>query len=196
MTSRRHDTLERASNHSAFGFCLMNYCWKQRICREYGARCGFAAIFTELSHIDTKHPKLSSKTSEKQNGLDGHCVFSPSTFVTLFVTGLLLELLFFRFVLRLDARWGKDHESQHISVHPKASFIIHSNLYIHHFYVTYKKVSLRLHGYIMSRKGWVTFFDGLLMSTFLSTGLFFFFFRLELLLLELLCDDLVKVKQR
>lgn len=148
MTSRRHDTLERASNHSAFGFCLMNYCWKQRICREYGARCGFAAIFTELSHIDTKHPKLSSKTSEKQNGLDGHCVFSPSTFVTLFVTGLLLELLFFRFVLRLDARWGKDHESQHISVHPKASFIIHSNLYIHHFYVTYKKVSLRLHGYI------------------------------------------------
>ena len=48
----------------------------------------------------------------------------------------------------------------------------------------------------MSRKGWVTFFDGLLMSNFLSTGLFFFFFRLELLLLELLCDDLVKVKQR
>ena len=84
MTSRRHDTLERASNHSAFGFCLMNYCWKQRICREYGARCGFAAIFTELSHIDTKHPKLSSKTSEKQNGLDGHCVFSPSTFVTFY----------------------------------------------------------------------------------------------------------------
>ena len=128
MTSRRPDILERASNHSAFGFCLMNYCWKQRICREYGARCGFGAVFFHRNipltpNIQSFHPKhRRNKMAKQNNHLWTLCFLLPSTFVTIFVTGLLLELLFFRFVLRLDPRW----ERVNYILSLKASWI-HSN---------------------------------------------------------------------